>query len=60
MIGPVPLCLKCKHLRDLEPGTFGRTCDAFPDGIPKEIFSGGVDHDKPYPGDHGILFEPKE
>ena len=33
------------------------TCDAFPDGIPKEILDGTVSHMKPYPGDHGIQYE---
>ena len=35
-------------------------CEAFPDGIPKEIAFGDWDHTKPFPGDKGILFEPKE
>jgi hypothetical protein len=33
-------------------------CDAFPDGIPAEIWTGKNLHDKPYPGDHGVQFEP--
>lgn len=45
-------CLLCAHYR---MGT--GSCDAFPDGIPEEIFTGLVDHAKPYPGDHGIQFE---
>jgi len=37
-------------------------CDAFPDGIPVEIFSSDfkTDHTKPYPGDHGIQYSPLE
>ncbi|RAY14205.1 hypothetical protein DPM19_14570 [Actinomadura craniellae] len=31
-------------------------CDAFPDGIPKDIHFDGFDHRLPYPGDHGIRF----
>lgn len=60
MIGPEPICMQCKHLIKPPPGEFGFKCDAFPDGIPEEIFSGEVEHTKPYPGDHGIMFEVKE
>jgi hypothetical protein len=47
-----PLCLDCTHLRP------GLTCTAFPDRIPVAILDGRVDHHQPYPGDHGIQFEP--
>ena len=47
-------CAVCRHRRD------NKTCRAFPSGIPKEILSGEHDHRKPYPGDHGIQFEPDE
>ena len=36
------------------------TCKAFPDGIPVEIMREKVDHEKPYPGDNGIQFEPTD
>ena len=45
-------CVGCLH-RD------GRGfCAAFPDGIPDDIFFDRVNHREPYPGDHGIQFEP--
>lgn len=53
------ICTNCKHF-DLSTDT-GKTrrCDAFPKGIPNEIWLGENDHQKPYPGDHGILHEKK-
>ena len=44
-------CLRCQH------HTLGAFCAAFPEGIPKEIWA-GLDHTKPFKGDHGIRFEP--
>ena len=45
-------CIQCVHYRlDLK-------CDAFPDGIPEPIILGEHDHHEPYPGDHGIRWEP--
>ncbi len=50
-----PVCFDCKYFQNIK----SRTCDAFPKGIPDDIWSGEVRHDKVYPGDHGIQFEPK-
>jgi hypothetical protein len=44
----------CKHILAGIPFT----CAAFPTGIPFEIFSGQVAHDKPLQNDNGIQYEP--
>jgi len=49
-----PVCSFCNHQR-----ADHYTCDAFPDGIPEEIWVGRVDHKSPYPGDNGIMFDPR-
>lgn len=36
-----------------------RNCEAFPNGIPMEIWVGKDDHRKKYPGDEGIIFKKK-
>lgn len=46
-------CITCKHY--LCP----TICEAFPDGdLPVAIITGEVDHRQPYPGDHGVQWEP--
>jgi hypothetical protein len=51
-------CLHCKRfIRDVMAEDH---CPAFPDKIPDEIFMGRNLHKEPYPGDHGILFQPDE
>src|SRR5215211_1126848 len=54
-----PTCDGCRH-RDWLPRVWRlhHTCAAFPDGIPLEIWNGKCEHSEPYPGDHGIRFEP--
>lgn len=50
-------CRYCKHLHNLS-GTF--TCDAFPEGVPRELLSGLIFHDKPLPGQkNSIVFTNK-
>ena len=46
-------CYLCKHFNKKTR----LTCAAFPDGIPSPIVNGEIAHLKPYPGDHGIVFE---
>jgi len=45
-------CDTCQHL-----AADGARCDAFPEGIPADIFVGVHDHREPYPSDRGIGFE---
>lgn len=45
-------CLTCKFYTGLQE------CEAFPEGIPQEIFDGTIDHREPYENDHGIQWEP--
>lgn len=52
-----PICLDCKHYHN---GDLGFSCKAYPEGIPKEIMTGEIDHKKPYKNDNGIQFEKKE
>lgn len=55
----IPDCVDCKHLApDGREGMF--RCEAFPGGIPESILLARAGHRKPYPGDHGIRFEPRD
>ena len=48
-----PVCTYCAHLTSLS----GRTCKAYPKGIPSPIWEGEHNHHQPYEGDNGIEFE---
>ena len=50
------LCAYCRHFNSEE--RMKTVCEAFPNGIPREIAFDGFDHHLPYPGDHGIRFDP--
>jgi len=54
--GYSPVCSYCRHL---DRTSTKRRCKAFPNGIPLQIWLGTNRHTEPYPGDHGIRFEPK-
>lgn len=49
-------CMHCAYFKDDEGALDELKCEAFPDGIPDEIFDGHNLHKELYPGDHGITF----
>lgn len=58
---PRPTCMDCRHA-DWEHfyATRKLRCKAYPERVPDMIKLGVHDHRTPYPGDHGVLFEPRE
>ena len=52
------LCIYCKRFDGTQfiDGADTVTCDAYPDGIPREIITNKVDHRSPYRGDGGLTF----
>ena len=55
MIAPQSQCTACTHLdRQAEQQ---QLCDAFPSGIPDEIWTNEIAHTQSYPGDKGIHLE---
>jgi len=57
-----PICIRCAHFHRDAPT--GITCHAFPDaaagGIPDAILETRHDHHRPFLGDRGIRFHPKD
>lgn len=53
--GP-PICYNCSRKRPAaEKRPF--SCDAFPNGIPKEIIHNQADHRNEFPGDNGLRYD---
>lgn len=52
------LCLNCKHF--IGYGSIKPTCEAFQNGISKEVWTGEINHENNVEGDHGIKFEQAE
>ena len=50
-------CLGCSHYRR-NSKVRGGNCEAYLQGIPREIYSNKARHDIPYPGDNGIILDP--
>jgi len=50
----IPICIACEYYKE------GVVCDAFPEGIPAEVYMRAHDHRLSYPGDRGITFQLKE
>jgi hypothetical protein len=56
----IPQCFACRRFH-FGSGADGSpmTCEAYPEtGIPEAILLARHDHRTPFPGDHGLRFEP--
>jgi hypothetical protein len=56
----LPQCGWCKHFHSHKAFSMeNKTCEAFPEGIPEDIYENYFDHRVPYQygDDHGIQFE---
>jgi len=47
-------CSTCRHLLPV----VGWKCKAFPGGIPPAMMFDEHEHRQPFPGDHGVRYEP--
>ena len=60
----IPLCFFCRHTSfsgtNLDSIIRTKTCKAFPEGIPRQIYVDRYDHRNPYPNDNDIQFEMYE
>lgn len=57
-IGPAPVCMDCKHFFTNQKG---KSCVAFPGGIPDDIWIGGKSHNTVRDDQQNeIVFEAKE
>ena len=54
----LPQCARCARYNEEETRIL-LSCEAFPDGIPDDIFFNTLDHTKPINGDHGLQFVEK-
>jgi len=54
--GFTPLCYTCEHFIKNDSKF---KCKAYPEGIPKEIIIGDIDHTKPYFKDGGYQYQYK-
>lgn len=53
MIIATPICYDCKWYRKPPKAARALTCDAFPNGIPREILDGRNPHREIFPGQEG-------
>jgi len=53
----VPQCINCKNLNRNTITHDVKTCKAFPEGIPDDIWDYSYDHTEAYPNDNGIRFD---
>ncbi len=57
------LCDTCQRFRDTyfdqKSNVYVNTCEAFPGGIPDDIFYDAADHTNPWKGDDGLRYVEK-